>query len=207
MIPTDRNVLFLPGATGDGAFWQGVGQRLPAHWRKQYLNWPGLGDQAPSPRIKGFSDLLDMVQDALTVPSIIVAQSMGGIIAAQLALKQPAMVTHLVLVAASGGLDVAAFGAVDWRQEFVTAFPATPSWLINDKPNLAGKFVELTVPTLLIWGDADNISPVAVGRHLASVIPQSELVIVPGGEHWMGMELPQILAPLIEAHVSKSGNF
>jgi pimeloyl-ACP methyl ester carboxylesterase len=56
-------------------------------------------------------------------PSVVVAQSMGVYIALQLALRYPHLVTHLVIVAATGGIDVAAFGATDWRQEYAAAFP------------------------------------------------------------------------------------
>jgi pimeloyl-ACP methyl ester carboxylesterase len=160
--------------------------------------------QAPSPNINSFSDLLDMVEHRLAVPSIILAQSMGGVLAIQLALKRPELVTELVLVATSGGLDVSAFGASDWRPEFLAAYPNTASWLFSEKTDLTSKFEELAVPTLLIWGDADPISPVAVGRHLASLIPRSELAVISGGDHSMAAELPHLVAPLIEAHILKT---
>jgi pimeloyl-ACP methyl ester carboxylesterase len=197
----DRTVLFMPGVGGDGAFWKGVGDRLPARWEKRYLDWPGLGRQPASPGVNGFADLLDLADAALTRPCAIVAQSMGGIIAVQLALRRRSLVTHLVLVATSGGLDVSAFGASDWRQDFAAAFPGTPSWVLNDRPDLGGQFERLPVPPLLVWGDDDPISPVAVGRHLAARIHESRLVVVPGGRHSMGMDLPHVLAPLVEEHL------
>jgi pimeloyl-ACP methyl ester carboxylesterase len=126
-VSAARNVLFLPGVSGDGGFWKGVGELLPASWTKRYLDWPGLGRQPASEDVKGFADLLALAQAALDRPSAIVAQSMGGIIATQLALRHPQLVTHLVLVATSGGMDVSAFGASDWRMDFVAAFPGTPA--------------------------------------------------------------------------------
>jgi pimeloyl-ACP methyl ester carboxylesterase len=204
-IPSpEQAFLFLPGMTGDGAFWKAVGDLLPRQWQKQYLNWPGLGRQPASPDIDGFSDLLNLAQAALTRPSVIVAQSMGGIIAVQLALKHPALVTHLVLVATSGGLDVSTFSAVDWRKEFVDDFPDTLPWVLNEKPDLTSQFADLALPTLLIWGDADPLSPVAIGRHLAAIIPQAELVVVPGGGHSMGKDLAHQIAPLICRHVDRA---
>ncbi len=43
---------------------------------------------------------------------------MGGFIALQLALRYPHLVTHLVLVAATGGVDMAGHGASDWRHDY-----------------------------------------------------------------------------------------
>jgi len=40
----------------------------------------------------------------------------------------------------------------------------------------------IAAPTLLIWGDSDPISPVAVGRHLESCIANAELPCLPGGD-------------------------
>ncbi|GAC1424459.1 MAG: alpha/beta hydrolase [Burkholderiaceae bacterium] len=199
----EQNILFLPGVSGDGAFWAGVGELLPALWRKHYVSWPGLGDQPASPDVTGFAGLLTLAEQALTRPSVIVAQSMGGIIAAQLALKHPALIRGLVLVATSGGLDVSAFGALDWRPDFVATFPNTPSWLLDAKSGLSVRFSDLAVPTLLIWGNDDAISPVAVGRHLASVIPQSELYVISDGKHSMAVDLPAAVAALVQAFLSK----
>lgn len=126
--------------------------------------------------------------------------------AIQLALKRPELVTHLVLVASSGGLDVSTFGASDWRPDFLAAFPDTAPWVLAEKPDLTEQLAELKVPALLIGGEKDPISPVAVGRYLASRIPHSKLVILPKGQHSMGMELHDVIAPLIEAHVAAPRN-
>ncbi|MFC5548120.1 alpha/beta fold hydrolase [Massilia aerilata] len=197
-----RNVIFLPGVSGDGGFWKGVGGLLPAAWNKRYLDWPGLGRQPASPDVNGFADLLALAEAALDRPAAIVAQSMGGIIATQLALKHPRLVTQLVLVATSGGMDVSVFGAADWRADFVQAYPDTPAWALNEKPDLGAQFAQIVAPTLLLWGDDDPISPVAIGRHLAAAIPKAELQRIPGGRHSMGADLPQLLAPRIEAHIA-----
>lgn len=197
-----RNILFLPGVSGDGGFWRGVGELLPAAWTKRYLDWPGLGRQPASPDVNGFADLLALAERALDRPSAIVAQSMGGIIATRLALKHPQLVTHLVLVATSGGMNVSAFGAADWRADFVRAFPGTPAWVLNERPDLGRQFAQVMAPTLLLWGDDDPISPVAVGQHLAAAMPKAALQLIPGGRHSMGADLPQLLAPRIEAHIA-----
>ena len=57
----------------------------------------------------------------------------------------------------------------------------------------------IAAPTLLIWGDADPISPVAVGRHLEQRIPDARLHVVPGGDHDVARTHAETVAALIAA--------
>jgi pimeloyl-ACP methyl ester carboxylesterase len=60
----------------------------------------------------------------------------------------------------------------------------------------------LRIPTLLLWGDADPISPVEAGRRLAAVLPQAELHVIPGGGHDVACAFASEVAPLIARHLS-----
>jgi pimeloyl-ACP methyl ester carboxylesterase len=55
---------------------------------------------------------------------------------------------------------------------------------------------------LLIWGDEDAISPVAVGRHLASRLPHARLEVVPGGDHDVASTHADFVARLIAKHLA-----
>jgi pimeloyl-ACP methyl ester carboxylesterase len=48
----------------------------------------------------------------------------------------------------------------------------------------------ITVPTLLVTGDADTVNPVSVARDLADRIRGSKLVTVDRGGHWLTIEKP-----------------
>ena len=194
-----HRVVFLPGASGDPSFWHGVGTRLPSTWGQRFLAWPGLGRQAPCPHVRGFSDLVDLACAELTAPSVLVAQSMGGVVAIELALRMPALITHLVLTATSGGVDVAALGAQDWRAEYLDAFPNTARWILQAKPDLQARLHAIDIPTLLLWGSDDRISPPAVGQHLERAIRGAQLVIIAGGDHALGTNQPDLVA----AHVQR----
>ncbi|RZJ12271.1 MAG: alpha/beta hydrolase [Rubrivivax sp.] len=197
----ERHLLFLPGITGDGAFWRPVGERLPVAWPKTYISYPGLGTQPPSPDVKGLDDLLVRAERELTHPSVVVAQSMGGVLAVQLAARHPERVTQLVLVATSGGFDVRRHGASDWRPGFVEAFPGTPAWALAPAPDLSALWPRLTMPVLLVWGDQDTISPVAAGEFLAARLPNATLRVVAGGSHALATEHPDVVAALIATHL------
>ena len=56
---------------------------------------------------------------------------------------------------------------------------------------------------LLLWGDADPISPVAVGQYLAEVFPDADLHVFEGGGHDLGFTHATHIAPLIDQHLEK----
>jgi pimeloyl-ACP methyl ester carboxylesterase len=175
--------LFLPGVSGDPEFWRPVAERLPPDGETVRLGWPGLGVQPADPAVASFDDLTARAARALIGPCDVLAQSMGGIVAIRLALRHPDTVRRLVLAATSGGLDVAGLGARDWRPDYRQAFPGAPAWVLNDQPDHSAELHRIAQPTLLLWGDADPISPLAVGRRLAAVLPNARLVVIPGGDH------------------------
>lgn len=194
-------VLFLPGAGGSPNFWKPVASALPDAWTKEHFGWPGLGAQPHDPAVRGMDDLVARVAARMTEPVDLVAQSMGGVIAARLALEKPALVRRLVLCVTSGGVDMAGLGASDWRESYRKNFPQAAEWITASRASPALPVEKIAAPTLLIWGDADPISPVAVGRHLAARLPEARLEIVPGGDHDVAATHADHVARLIARHL------
>ncbi|HYX02167.1 MAG TPA: alpha/beta fold hydrolase [Reyranella sp.] len=195
-------VFFLPGAGGSPDFWKPVGARLPADWPREYFGWPGLGHQPHDPLVKGMDDLVRLVARRLDEPVDLVAQSMGGVIAARLALEMPQYVRRLVLTVTSGGVDMAGHGAADWRLDYRKSFPDAAPWITEPRTASPLPVERIRQPTLLIWGDADAISPLAVGRHLATRIPDARLHVVPGGDHDVAKTDADKVARLIADHLA-----
>ena len=127
---------------------------------------------------------------------------MGGIIAVRAALEKPSSVRHLVLSVTSGGIDVASLGAEDWRPGYRESHCGMPSWFTEERRDFTERLREITIPVLLLWGDADLISPVAVGRQLAVLFPRAELVIFSGGTHDLVLERAEEVAPHIDRHLA-----
>ena len=196
-------VFFLPGTGASPDFWKPVGERLPAGWTKHYFGWPGLGDEPPDPAIRSYDDLVRRVEARLgPEPVDLVAQSMGGYIAARVALAHPAKVRRLVLAATSGGIDLAPFGASDWRPEYRKAYPGAAAWITEAQgvPHLPVE--RIACPTLLLWADADPISPLAIGRHLETRLPNARLQVFSSTDHRFAARLAADTAPLIAAHLA-----
>lgn len=197
-------LLFLPGALGRTGFWHPVAGLLGHPAQRLHVTWPGFGGIPPDPAIRGIEDLAARVLDEIDRPSALIAQSMGGVVAMLAALRRPERITHLVLSVTSGGMRMDALGAQDWRPATRAAHPGLPDWFTSYHEDLTPKLSALRIPTLLLWGDADPISPVKVGERLASVLPLAELHVIPGGEHDVAATHASAVAPLIDRHLSRS---
>jgi pimeloyl-ACP methyl ester carboxylesterase len=196
-----NDIFFLPGTGASPEFWKPVGERLPPQWSKHYFGWPGLSAQPPDPAINSYDDLVRLVEARLDGPVDLVAQSMGGLIAVRVALAHPSLVRRLVLTATSGGIDVSAFGASDWRADYRKAYPDAPAWITERHTETNLPVENIRCPTLLIWGDADPISPLAVGRHLAARLPDAKLHVIASNDHRFASTRADEVAPLIAAHL------
>jgi pimeloyl-ACP methyl ester carboxylesterase len=75
----------------------------------------------------------------------------------------------------------AAFG--EWLRRFVTA---------ND-PSLATqreRYSTLLIPTLVLWGERDSLTPIDQGRDLVALIPAAKWAQLPGAGHIPAIEDP-----------------
>lgn len=194
-------LIFLPGAGGGAEFWAPVSTLLKRAAERCLIGWPGFGPTPADERIRGIEDLVAMVTRELDQPSAIIAQSMGGVVAIKTALREPRCITHLVLVATSGGMRMSDMNAEDWRPGLMAAQPQLPRWFVDYNEDLTEQLSSVSVSTLLIWGDSDPISPVAAGYRLKHHLPNAELRIIEGGEHDLANRLASIVAPLIDGHL------
>ena len=98
---------------------------------------------------------------------------------------------------------MASFGAADWRADYRRSFPRAVDWITD------GSLVIESAGRTHRRADAADlgrrrtpISPVAVGRHLEQRIPDARLHVVPGGDHDLAKTHAELVAPLIEAHLT-----
>ncbi|MEN3113194.1 alpha/beta fold hydrolase [Uliginosibacterium paludis] len=202
-MPLHGHVLFLPGASGNIEFWKPVAALLeiPSE-QANHVGWPGFGPTPPDASVTSLPSLAQQVSARITRPTAVVAQSMGGVVALLVALEKPSLVTHLVLAALSGGIDMKHHGAHDWRPPREEINPNDPAHLFAayDR-DISHLLPSLSIPTLLLWGDQDPISPVPVGQWLSKVLPRSHLHVVSGGTHTFCNAQANDVAPLIKQHL------
>ena len=196
---------FLPGAAGSAAFWTPLITQLPATWRIDAVDLPGLGDVPAHPSVRSYDDLVEYVAARWLTPAILVSQSMGCYVALQLALRYPDLVSHLVLVAATGGLDMAQCGALDWRREYAISFPNAAPWARSNVADLTDVLDSIRIPVQLIWATQDALSPLAVALNLARRIPSSSLVTFETNDHWLVRQFPTEVAVVLRSFIERDG--
>jgi len=193
-------VAYLPGASGRSSAWEPIANVL-AHRREAFLfAYPGLGE-APQQEIRSLRDLVHWVASELPERCDLVALSMGSTIALSLALEYPERIRRLVLVVPCGGMKAERFGALDWREAFVSARPFAPRWFVTDTSDFSERLPQIKAPTLLVHGEDDPIAPPAIGEFLLDRPPNAKLEVVSDATHDLEEEHPAFLASLIEAHL------
>ncbi len=69
--------------------------------------------------------------------------------------------------------------------------------------DLGERIAELRVPTMILWGEEDQVVPFAVAEAYAERIPQSELVLLPEAGHSPQMEAPERVAVAVQAFLEE----
>ncbi len=161
----------------------------------------------------------------------LVGQSMGGAIAMTLALQAPEMLKGLILVTTGVKLRVfpeILEGLLKDKEHTVRrimelAFsPKAKPALIEggvaellksdaeviygdfmacEQFDLRGRVAEISVPTLIVCGQDDVLTPPKFSEYLQREIKGSQLVVVPDAGHMVMIEKPGVLNSAIEAFV------
>ncbi|ADI89728.1 hypothetical protein AOLE_04155 [Acinetobacter oleivorans DR1] len=184
-------------------FWHPLIEKLPQHYQTKIIGYPGFGDTPESFEVKSFKDLTNHVVDQINEESVIIAQSMGGIFAVAAALQKPQLIKGLVLIATSGGINLERFNVQDWREAYRQAFLKYPDWFITTNANYEEFLSDISIETLLIWGDNDPVSPVQVGQYLNQKFENSTLYVVKGGDHQLAEKHADEVSVQIKTYLEK----
>jgi len=63
--------------------------------------------------------------------------------------------------------------------------------------DLTAKFSKIQAPTLIVWGDKDEMTPVQDAYLMDELIPNSKLEIVEGGKHALNLQQPEKLSEIM----------
>ena len=152
--------------------------------------------------------------------------SFGGMLAAKFAIKYNQKVQRLVLISASCiRIKTPSKKTAYNISRFVKLFYFIPYYELfrkfvykyvlrrSDYPYVSGIMKEiylkviaddlsyklpfLRIPTTIIWGDKDDLTPIEHAHIIASKIPGAKLVVIPGAHHNVNIMIPEILAEKI----------
>jgi len=172
--------------------------------------------------------------DSLHLPdAVLIGHSMGGAIAAEVAIAHPERVRGLVLIGSAGlgarepplfrvgrwplvGPLLFAFRGRGLTERLLKATYADPRKVSDADVDqyyapvaepeygrslravlrefrfdgLAGRLDHIAAPTLVLWGEADRLIPITLGRALAAGIPRAAFLSVPRAGHAVQEEAP-----------------
>jgi pimeloyl-ACP methyl ester carboxylesterase len=189
-------VLFIPGLGGEGSFWEPVAQLLPASWEKRYLDWPGLGRNPSSSAVSSLDDLVELVIAELTSPTVLIAQSMGCLVALRTALREPRLLSALVLTVAPGAVNM---------PNPLPGLPADielPGWVLKPAPEpTAERLRAVAVPTLLISATGDPHSPLRIAEEIGRTLPNATVLAIDSDDHALARSQADTVAQAIQFHI------
>jgi pimeloyl-ACP methyl ester carboxylesterase/membrane protein DedA with SNARE-associated domain len=214
-------VLFLHGSPGSRAEVSGLGRSLSDAYRTIAPDLPGFGRSAPevpSYSTAAHAGYAAQLLDRLEVREVhLVGFSMGGGVALELARRGDERIRSLTLLASIGAQEFELFGdyhlnhavhgaqlAALWALHRLTPHfglldgsPLSIAYARNffdtDQRPLRDALRALEVPTLILHGEKDFLVPVEAAREHHRLVPQSDLVVYPGG-HFMAFQDPATVA-------------
>jgi pimeloyl-ACP methyl ester carboxylesterase len=73
---------------------------------------------------------------------------------------------------------------------------------VAGRPDRRGDLPTLVIPTLVIVGAEDQVTPPSAARELACNLPQARLIEIPAAGHLSALEDPETVAGYVEAFLS-----
>jgi len=220
--------LLLHGGAGPVSV-AGFADLLAARWNARVLvpTHPGFDGTPRADNLDSIPALARLYVDLLEAENLwdvtVIGNSIGGWIAAELALTGSPRVSGLALVNAVG-IDVPEHPITDVstvtpdqlrRLSFhdpdrfppgparqpgpdLAALGAYTKMRMTD-PTLRDRLADLDLPVQVVWGESDGIAVLDYGRAFAEAIPGARFTTIPGAGHLPQIETPEELLAAIGA--------
>lgn len=205
---------------------------LAAHHRVVAFEAPGFGDSPVNDRTGSLRELAGTMRaaiDALGITSTSLwGTSFGAKLALWLAIDAPGLVDALVLASPAairpeGGTmptpEALAAGLFAHPERQAPAPPPAPEVLAKQQA-LAGRLIGpprdaeleaamagLEVPTLVLFGTEDPLTPPELGRHYPAILSNCHLVLVYDAAHGLDADRPEAFASLVTDFVARREQF
>lgn len=172
-------------------------------------------------------DVLAFIEALSLENVFVLGHSMGGAIAQQLALAAPPAVAGLILLGTGAKLRVSPQILAALEGDFETAIDhlnpffwgtetdyvlqevyrqymlaCAPEVMLGDfiacnQFDLRDKLPQITLPTLVVSGQNDQMTPPKLGRYLAETLPNAEFTLLNDVGHMLMLEAPESVARLV----------
>ena len=198
------------------------------------VNLPGHPDGDPCDSIGGYADWLREYARAKGCPPFVLfGHSMGGAIALDYALRYPGDLAGLVLIGTGARLRVhpdylnRCLDERQWRSEAPAYYQAINPQLAPrlaaralqsgpmvehndlsacDQFDVMARVREIALPTLVIVGADDIMTPVRYSEYLGRELPDAEVVVIPNSGHFVTLEQPEAVNAAIARFLERLGS-
>ncbi len=211
-----ETIVFVHGLSGSTLWWRRNIPELARHYRLYLVDLPGFGAMRRHRqhfRLEKAAEWLYAWTEAVGLDSFyLIGHSMGGYICMDLAVRHPEKVKRLILVSPisipressvvrfiphlmrSGRRTMPAFWPIllfDGMRAGVFTLWRVASQIIA--VDVAPIVSALHIPTLLIWGENDDLVPLALGQQLSARLAhgQARLLVIQRANHVCMFEQPQ----------------
>ncbi|MBU2082077.1 alpha/beta hydrolase [Patescibacteria group bacterium] len=227
-----KTIIFLHGWDNSSEVFRLLSHYLKNDFLIYTPDLPGFGKSSIEKpmALKDYADFIcNFLKDTNINKPIIAGHSFGGAIAAKLAILHPEIISKLILIGASAirepnfkikiteksakiiknflpkktypfilkllGLDISDYARIEnpYLKE---------TFKIIIKENLAPELPLIEAPTLVIWGENDNETPLKHGKLIAKLIPSAKLSVIKNTGHHVFLEKPDEFVKIIKEFIS-----
>jgi len=214
-----KPLLVLHGWGSNAERWRQVAEILGKKGYRVFVpDLPGFGKSQEPDAVWGLDEYVLFVNDFAETLGLdkffLLGHSFGGALACKFALKYPQKIEKLFLVAAACIREktqkkkilkvLSFFKFVPFARRFFYRFvlksdyPETKGimreiFLKVIKDDLSEELSKINLPTVIVWGDKDGVTPLWQGRLINSKIKNSELFVIERQNHALQITVPEEL--------------
>lgn len=225
---SSKNLVFIHGWGATAKIFETVFYYLKDEFNIYYFDLPGFGNTPIEKvmTLKDYAEFVYnfLKQNNIKEP-IIIGHSFGGAVTAKLAYLYPECMSKAILVSASAIrqprrkmvllkksadffkpflpeklrkliLKLLNLDQTDYAQIESIELKETFKKVINEDLKSDLSFIKL--PTLIIWGENDTVTPLFEGELIAKIIPGAKLEIVKNAGHFVFLKKPEEFIKLIK---------
>lgn len=217
-------LVFLHGWGHSRAQWERTALLFTPAYKTVIYELPGFGNE-PAPKATwGVPEYAEWVKARIAADGlqnvILVGHSFGGRISSLIASERPEWLKGLVLYGApclyrpSAKIKVKNFlghwgGKLPFPESFRKKIRGEEE---NDASDYGMRAIwrrvvtfdqtelvkNISVPTLLVWGEVDEEAPLRIGKELETLIPHATLTVIPNGGHSVHLEQPTLFYGILK---------
>jgi pimeloyl-ACP methyl ester carboxylesterase len=220
-----KDILILHGWGSCAKNWSRVKNYLEERGFKVYVpDLPGFGENPPPQEVWSIDHYAEWArtycENQNLSPVFLLGHSFGGSIAAKFALKYPEKIKKMFLVApALVRVKTLKKKIINKTAKFFSFLPSSAKNVIygrvlkSDYPlsagimrdifqkvvahDLSSQLSKIKVPTIIIWGAKDDVTPIKDAHLIRQKIKNSTLEILPPASHRVNLEFPEKLAEVV----------